>query len=82
MRRLLSPSVRRLLRVAADAIAIADRHVEHPVRAEVDAAGNVATCFPRIGDEDLFDIAERRALQVAARDGERCPFGPSFGYDT
>ena len=60
-----------LLRVAADAIAIADRHVEHSVLAEVDAAGNVATGLPRVGDEDLFDVSERRSFQVAARDGER-----------
>ena len=60
-----------LLRVAADAIAIADRHVEHAVLAEVDAAGNVAACLPRIGDEDLLDVTERGSLQVSARDGER-----------
>ena len=60
-----------LLRVAADAIAIADRDVEHPVLAEVDAAGNVAARLPRVGDEDLFDVTERVAFEMPARDGER-----------
>ena len=78
MRRLLSS-----VPVAADAIAIADRDVERAVRAEADAAGEVAARLPGVGDEDLLHVAERDALQAAARDGERrALLGPCFGYDT
>ena len=60
-----------LLRVAADAIAIADRDVEVLVLAEEDAAGEVAAGLPRVGDEDLLHVAEHVALEEAARDRQR-----------
>ena len=60
-----------LLRVAADAIAIADRDVEGLVLAEEHAAGEVAAGFPRVGDEDLLHVAEHVALEEPARDRQR-----------
>jgi hypothetical protein len=59
------------LRVAADAIAIADRHIHHAIGAEVHAAGEVAASLPGVGDEDLLDVTKRGALEMSARDRER-----------
>ena len=59
--------------VAADAIAIADGDVEHAVGSELDAPREIAAGLPGVGDEDLLDAGQRRAVQTSTRDGERAP---------
>ena len=62
-------SVARIVRNVAG-VAVADRQIEHPVRPDLGAAGRSARA-PRVGDENIRDVAERIAVEPAARERDR-----------
>ena len=69
-------------RVAAEAIAIADRHVEHPVRAEQMRPA----MLPLVSHASATKISLTSPSVVPSRwpraTASVVPFGPSFGYET
>ena len=66
---------------AAQPVAVADRDVQRAIRAEQHPSGHVARGFPRIGDEDLADVGERRASSRPRDTASVFPRLPDFGCE-
>src|SRR5206468_1252734 len=67
----LHPKAVVLAAVAANPVAVADRHVKQRIGAEQDSPREVTSRLPRIGDENLLYVVEFVSVQTAVRNGQR-----------
>src|SRR5262249_50999811 len=62
----------------AESIADADGDIQRAVRSEQHSPRKISGGFPGVGDQDLLNVGELRAVQTSAGDCERCALRPAF----
>ena len=64
-------------------IAVTGRDIQHPIAAEYDArseaaVGGAGASVPGLGDQNIFDVGERLAVPLPARNGQRRALHSAF----